>query len=87
MLTFYMKQSSALRSMVPVIIGDRAGLWDEYAATNRLPSLWFKNDTTFMVSTGVDNLNYFQTFYPYEIGKKYTASPRDLMHGFTLHEL
>ena len=46
---------AALGSMVPLFIGDRAGLWDEYAATSRLPGLWFKNDTTFMVSTGVDN--------------------------------
>ena len=73
--------------MVPLIIGDRAGLYDEWAATNRLPGLWFKDDDTFMVSTGMDGKNYFQTFYPYEIGKKYTASPQDLMRGFTLHEL
>ena len=73
--------------MVPLIIGDRKGLGDDHAATNRLPGLWFKDDDTFMVSTGLDAKNYFQTFYAYEIGKKYTASPRDLMRGFSLHEL
>ena len=73
--------------MVSLIIGDRDGLYDEYAASNRVPGLWFGPNDNFMVSTGLNNENYFQTFYPYEIGKKYTASPRDLMHGFTLHEL
>ena len=71
--------NSTLSLMVPLIIGDRDGLYDEYAASNRVPGLWFGPNDNFMVSTGLNNENYFQTFYPYEISKKYRQV---LLHYF-----
>ena len=70
--------------MVPLIKGDRDGLYDEYAASNRVPGLWFGPNDNFMVSTGLNNENYFQTFYPYEIGRKYTHFA--LLHYFINQE-
>ena len=54
-----------------MITGDREGLSDNYAASNRVPGLWFGSNDVFMVSSGIDNQNYFQTFYPYVIGMIY----------------
>ena len=57
--------------MVSLITGDREGLTADSAASNRVPGLWFRSDDVFMVSSGVDDRNYFQTFYPYVIGMIY----------------